>query len=200
MMSDDNGEIEVRQPTTAEILQREIDRLDDFQPESPLKGTGLESDPDESLAEWYVDIMQVLKDRMDRADVIAAAIKASALASMKAIAWKYGGRFKTILDRKVAENRKGKYHDFPTGRGGYRKKPDTLIVENEQDAVEWCALHAPECLSPRVSRTALKKRAKAGESLPPGVRLHEGKDEAYPMVRTPSLEEEVRAMLPEADE
>ena len=97
--------------------------------------------------------------------------------------WRYGQQLIDWVTRRIGEQggrRKSVY--FPAGVAGFRREPEKLTVENEQDVIEWAKANDLKITSTieRLNKSDLNAHVKATGELPDrGVRLEASREKFF---------------------
>lgn len=79
----------------------------------------------------------------------------------------YGRRFRDQLEKDLdAKGKRTKTINYATGSAGLRKQRDRVEIVDQDQAVAWAEMFAPDCVKRSITgRTELKKRIEAGEDV-----------------------------------
>ena len=187
---------ETKTLTLAEELQILADQLDmDYGTQEALEERPL----DQWLPDWYLG-QEAQIDAMEQKVREQSNVLLRHLDSQKkALKWKWGAQFQVIVDQKLAEQKgKKKSVDFLTGKAGYRVKPAKITITDRAAIKAWCEEHCLDALELVVQRTTpIREHIESTGEVPPGVEHTPKHDAFFPALLHPSLEEELRAALPD---
>lgn len=145
------------------------------------------------LPNWYLgkvnDIDAARKRVKEQAKVMIAQLDNAE----KYLAYRWGQEFQACVDDDIAKQKSKKRSiDYLQGRAGYRKGRDSLLVNDEDQAIEWAETHCPEAVvtSKRLVKTPLLDMVKEHGIIPDGCDYQESKDNFYPAVYQLRLEQE----------
>ena len=143
------------------------------------------------LPNWYLGIHAecdaVEKRIKDQAKVLQAEVDAR----RKALTHWWGQQFKGQVDSDLADQHgKKKSVNYATGKAGYRKTKEKLVILDGAKFISWAKMQCPDCLEFRVARKtpAVDHLHETGE-LPPGCSLDPAEDRFFPAVATDALPE-----------
>ena len=187
---------ETKTLTLAEELQILAQRMDaDYEAQRQLE----ERPFDEWLPEWFLGQQAQIDAMRETIKKQSELMHFHLAAQEKALKWKWGTRFQEIVDRKLSDQKgKKKSVDFLTGKAGYRVKAAKITIIDRAEIKAWCEEHCLDALELVVQRTTpLKEYIESTGEVPPGVEYTPKRDAFFPALLHPSLEEELRAALPD---
>lgn len=157
-----------------------FDRFDEINEYTPEDGSDPEADREKLRCAWF-DTLTAIEDEFDvKAENVACYIK-SMNAEIKAMKEE-----ETALHRRrhafenSVERLKGyllgtmnaigrSKIDMPRARLSIRRNAESLVVEDEQEFIEWASFEADDLLkyaAPEIKKTDVKKMLQAGHELP----------------------------------
>ena len=187
---------ETKRLTLAEELQILADKLDaDYNAQKQLEDRPIE----DWLAEWYLGQQAQIDAMREQVKKQQEVIFRHLMTQENALKYRWGAQFQEIVDRKLSEQTgKKKSVDFLTGKAGYRVKPAKITIKDRAEIKAWCEEHCLDALELVVQRTTpLKEHIESTGEVPPGVEYTPKRDAFFPALLHPSLEEELRAALPD---
>ena len=183
----------------AEEMQILADKLDaDYNAQQQLEDRPL----DEWLPSWYLGQQATIDAMREQIKKQQEVILRYLMTQENALKYRWGTQFQEIVDRKLSEQTgRKKSIDFLTGTAGYRSVKETFTVTDKAALKQWCqdndCLDALELTFQRIGPVV--EYIEATGELPPGVKRIEKHEKFFPELLHPSLEEELRAALPEGD-
>lgn len=190
--------VERKELTLAEELQILAVKLDaEYAAQEALEDKPL----DEWLPSWYLGQQASIDALREQIKQQVEVMMRHLMTQEKALKWKWGAQFQVIVDQKLADQKgKKKSVDFLTGKAGYRTKPAKITIIDRAAVKAWCEEHCLDALELIVQRTTpIKEHIESTGEVPPGIEHTPKHDAFFPALLHPSLEEELRAALPEGD-
>lgn len=187
---------ETKSLTLAEELQILADQLGaNYNAQKQLE----ERTIDQWLPDWYLGQQAQIDAMREQIKTQMEVLLRHLMTQEKALKWKWGAQFQVIVDQRLAEQSgKKKSVDFLTGKAGYHVKPAKITITDRAEIKAWCEENCLDALELVVQRTTpLKEHIQSTGEVPPGVEYTPKHDAFFPPLLHPSLEEELRAALPD---
>lgn len=159
----------------------------------PGKGT---FGKDDEIATWYLGKLNDLTEMVDQIKHQAASMIRELENRKLALAYKWGGEFKRIIDAKLhSQVGKKKSVKLLTGTSGYRTSPEKVVVVDEQRALAWAAFNKPEAIRNTLRLTPIKEHIKETGNVPDGIHFAEKQERFYPPITRHELQEAASKQL-----